>query len=437
MLSSRNVCLPLLALLGGLALTVPGVAQPPAKKPLLIMSYPPGASVTENGQFLGPTGSAVKLTDGAHDLTVHLEGHQRQTISVSTRHLAEGRYSEVVVLPPDSALVWFTDLWRYRRGQALGLVALLVASLAGLVKARSFFREHTKRKALVDQYVPKEGEVRSMIMGKIGSYRVLSPLGQGGMAEVYLAVPDHSLEMKDAVAIKVLNRDLRDRDDTRSRFEREIKVSSELVHPGIVEVYESGWNGERMYLAMELVEGDELRDALPKLSGDWPRIREILDELMTAVEYAHQRGVAHRDLKPENVRLTLNGKVKVMDFGLARSVDSATLTQAGTTMGTPRYIAPESVAGLGADDRADQYSLGVMAYEIITGRLPFESEEVLYLLYCHATVEPDPPSSKLPGLSPDVDRVVMRMLAKVPNDRYPTVAQARDELLQALRQPCC
>ena len=189
---------------------------------------------------------------------------------------------------------------------------------------------------------------------------------------------------------------------------------------------------ERLYLVMEMVEGVQLRKVVPELAADRTRAMNLLAQLMDAVNYAHQRGVAHRDLKPENVMLTKSGRIKVMDFGLARAIDSQTLTQVGSTMGTPKYMAPEMVASASADDRADQYALGIMAYEILTGRLPFDSDEVLYLLYCHANQQPPAPSSVCPDLDEEVDRVLLRMLSKTPRERFRDVEAAKLALQKAL-----
>lgn len=297
---------------------------------LVISSYPPAAQISENGQYLGLAGQPLPLRPGPHDLVLTLEDHFSQQISVSLRHF-EGDPHPVVVLEPDSLAVWLQDVWMYRRGLALGLLGLAGLGVwgGGRVVGRL---ESARKRRTIEQYRTSAPEVpeRSLIAQKVGEYQILAPLGEGGMAEVYLGVPSGGA-IEDAVAIKVLNRELRDRSESRARFEREITVSSRLTHPNIVEVRDYGWYGDRMYLAMERVDGLELRDHLSQLPGDWPRVRSILDQVLTAVDYAHQQGVAHRDLKPGNIKITAGGQVKVMDFGLARAVDSVTLTETNST----------------------------------------------------------------------------------------------------------
>ena len=327
----------------------------------------------------------------------------------------------------------FRDQLRYRLPFWMGLgglAALLALAGRQLMKAR-------RRQVILESFQPTEGEHASLIMEKVGDYRVVSTLGQGGMAEVYLAVPNGSLDMSQAVAIKVMSRWLRDRPDLVERFEREIQLSGQLVHPGIVEMRDWGWAGERLYLVMEYIEGTELRKLLPDLKGDRQRIADLLSQLMQAVDFAHRRGVAHRDLKPENVMITTSGRVKVMDFGLARAVDSKTLTDVGAALGTPKYIAPETISGFGAGAAADQYTLGVVAFELLAGRAPFEGDAVPFLLYSHSNLDPPAPCSLNPDLPRRVDAVLARMMAKNPRDRYESVEEARVELLSALEsRPC-
>lgn len=425
MASCRFVLLWLL-LLGGLTAV--------ADQPFVIESFPPKAEVwNADLQYLGLTGEQLSLKSGTYSLTLRLENHSDTSFTISGNDLKVGRYPPqgVVSLEPLSGFQAVKDQVRYRPLVVIFWLVIL-GGLPWLVKRTTLWR---RRQRTLEAFVPQDGEQRSLILENIGKYRVVSPLGQGGMAEVYLAVPNDTLEMDSAVAIKVMNKDLRERSEFAERFEREIVVSQELAHPGIVEVLEWGWHRERLYLMMEYVEGRELRSLLPELKGDWLRIQDILSQLMLAVDYAHQRGVAHRDLKPENVMVTKTGRIKVMDFGLARAVDSKTLTLTGVTMGSPKYIAPESVAGESADERADQYSLGVMAYEMIVGRLPFEGDQALQLLYSHIRLEPEPPS-KLAELPTGIDDLILRMLRKAPRERFRTVEEARMELLGALRELC-
>lgn len=429
-----------LAVVLGLLSTSAGLAQDDGKYLFTIYSYPPGAGIyISDLEYLGLTGEPVRLRNQSYKLTLRLAAHKKTQINVDGENIkVDGRYprSGAVVLEPDNFSQYLLDTLKYRRGFVAG--ALLVTVAGGAAAVGHARRSRTIRKReddlrILTMSLPdgQSSEQRSLILQQVGGYRVLSLLGRGGMAEVYTAVPSDSLELKNAVAIKVMNRELRDDPHEMERFRRETTLCGELVHPGIVELIASGEQDGRFYMVMELVEGQELRKLLPELKGNWKRIGGILSQLFQAVDYAHTRGIAHRDLKPENVMITSQERVKVMDFGLGRAVDSKTLTQVGATLGTPRYIAPEAVSGAYADDRADQYSLGVMAFEMIVGRLPFDGDDILYLLYSHANLAPPSPS-ELANLPKAIDEVLLKMLSKDPRHRFRSVEEARVELLAAM-----
>ena len=407
-----------------------------AQKPLVVETFPPGAKILiADRQYVGLTCQPLdNLPSGTYSLTLRLDHHEPVTVTVSGNDFVKGIYPPqgVIKLPALSFSQAVKDQVTYRAPLLLGLLALATA----LAYAVRRLLKDRKRQLYLETFQPSEGAQGSLLMERIGEYRVVSTLGQGGMAEVYLAVPNDTLNMGKAVAVKVMSRSLRDRPDLVERFEREIKLGGQLSHPGIVELTDWGWQGERLYLVMEYIEGQALRKLLPELQGDWVKIVDILSQLMLAIDFAHQRGVAHRDLKPENVMITPDGRVKVMDFGLARAVESETLTDIGTALGTPKYIAPETIAGHGADDRADQYTLGVVAYELLTGRPPFEGNAVPFLLYSHSNLEPPAPST-LASLPVEVDLVIARMMAKNPRERFRSVEEARVELLKAMEPLSC
>lgn len=412
---------------------VPVLAQDAPKTPnFTVYSYPPGATIRELGEHKGVAGRPFYLSRGNHTLELVLDDdHQTTTISPTGDDIKRGYYPKwgSEPLKAKSWGVALRDLLRYRSW----ILLLAGAALFLTLKLWKRMRRQSKEIASLSTAAANLDTQRSLIMEQIAGHRVVELLGQGGMSEVYTAVPLSTLDMKSAVAIKVMNKELREREDSMTRFEREIQVSQKLAHPGIVDVKGSGWHGDRLYLIMELIEGRELKDMVKELKGHWKRIADILSQLFLAVDYAHHQGVFHRDLKPENIMITPEGKVKVMDFGLARAIDSKTLTQAGTAMGTPMYIAPESVSGThDADDRSDQYTLGVIAYELLVGHVPFQSEEVFALLYMHAT-QPPPPPSKQADLPTAIDDVLLKMLSKKPRERYRDVEEARVALLQAMQ----
>ena len=423
------------ALLIGPLLSLAAAADSPAN--FVIETYPPGAQIFDYGsKYLGRSGEPIRLSPGNHTLTLRLANHEEKSFTIGGLDIGKGRYPESgrLTLRPLTYVQAAKNTLKYRWKFLLsGTLLLGFTATWGLRYVRRQKHQQRLLDSLVDQ---SQAEVRSMISHQVGSYRILSHLGKGGMADVYLGVPKDSLDSKAAVAIKLINKELRDQTEFVDRFQREIVVSQGLAHPGIVEVLEWGWHGDRLYLVMELVEGRQLREVLPELTNDTERSMEFLSQLMKAVEYAHQRGVAHRDLKPENVMVTTGDRIKIMDFGLARAVDSRTLTQVGSTLGTPKYMAPEMISASSGDDRADQYALGVMAYEILVGQLPFDSDELLYLLYCHANQEPPRPSSVRPSLPEAVDDVLLRMLRKGPRERFRDVEEARMALLAAVQTIC-
>ena len=277
-------------------------------------------------------------------------------------------------------------------------------------------------------------------------YRLLEVIGEGGMGRVYRA---EQLATGKAVALKVLHPEFVGVDHVVQRFEREAKVTTELSHPNIVNVIEFGeWNG-RMFLAMELLAGKSLAEVIqhegPKTGGRLTvkRALAIIRPVLDALEYAHDRGVVHRDLKPENIMVIPGGllareSVKLLDFGIAKLGDrperaNQKLTQHGLVLGTPAYMSPEQVAGQEADVRSDLYSCGVILYQMLTGRTPFEAESNLDVLVMHLNTQPKSLREVAAGAwIPDaVENVVLRALAKRPADRVQSVAELRQALAQA------
>jgi serine/threonine protein kinase len=273
----------------------------------------------------------------------------------------------------------------------------------------------------------------------IGSYRITSSLGVGGMGTVYLAV--HGLIGK-RVAIKILHSEFADKPDVIGRFFNEARAVSLLRHPHIIELLDFGKmeapaRGTLHYCVMELLEGESLRARLQRERLTEALIIHITRQIAEALAAAHRQQIIHRDLKPENVHLVGPDKdfVKLLDFGIAKLHDqtgaAAVQTQAGTLLGTPAYMSPEQCMGRPVDPRSDIYSLGIMLFEMCTGRVPFVGAGYADLLVRHVT-EPAPPVRTLnPALSPGIERIVARALEKDPAARF----QSMDELLAALTRP--
>ncbi len=264
----------------------------------------------------------------------------------------------------------------------------------------------------------------------MGKYQIESVLGRGAMGVVYLA---HDDAIGRPIAIKVLDLSLapteRIRQDFIQRFTREARAAGRLNHPNIVTIYDAGLDetGRQSYLAMEFLTGMRLDE---KLAAGMLTVEEsvnILYDIANALDYAHQQGVIHRDIKPTNIFVTPGGLTKIMDFGIAR-LESSELTHAGEFLGTPAYMSPEQAAGAVVDHRTDLFSLGIVAYEMLTGARPFAAESVTGILHQIANHHPDPPSHRRPEVPRSLDRVVLRLLEKKPEHRYKHGADAAKEL---------
>ncbi|APY87308.1 serine/threonine protein kinase [Streptomyces alfalfae] len=271
-----------------------------------------------------------------------------------------------------------------------------------------------------------------------GRYQLRDLLGEGGMASVHLAY-DAVLDRQ--VAIKTLHTELGREQSFRERFRREAQSVAKLTHTNIVSVFDTGedeLDGATMpYIVMEYVEGQPLGsvlDAAVRRQGAMPtdQALKITADVLAALEISHEMGLVHRDIKPGNVMMTKRNVVKVMDFGIARAMQSGvtSMTQTGMVVGTPQYLSPEQALGRGVDARSDLYSVGIMLFQLVTGRLPFEADSPLAIAYAHVQEEPVAPSSINRSLPPAVDAVVARALKKNPNERFPTAEAMRDECLR-------
>ncbi|OBG94791.1 serine/threonine protein kinase [Mycobacterium sp. E3298] len=265
-------------------------------------------------------------------------------------------------------------------------------------------------------------------------YELGEILGFGGMSEVHLA---RDVRLHRDVAVKVLRADLARDPSFYLRFRREAQNAAALNHPSIVAVYDTGEaetpTGPLPYIVMEYVDGVTLRDIV-HTDGPLPprRAIEIIADACQALNFSHQNGIIHRDVKPANIMISNTNAVKVMDFGIARAIaDSGnSVTQTAAVIGTAQYLSPEQARGDSVDARSDVYSLGCVLYEILTGEPPFTGDSPVAVAYQHVREDPIPPSQRHEGISADLDAVVLKALAKNPDNRYQTAAEMRADLVR-------
>lgn len=254
-----------------------------------------------------------------------------------------------------------------------------------------------------------------MIGKTIGTYKITGTIGSGGMGEVFVG---EDLMLERQVAIKQLQPELASRPDVVQRFRAEAVILAKLQHTNIATVYAFIQEGANFFLVMEYVQGWTLQHVLQVRGALAPAIAGgLFQQALDGIGFAHRRHIIHRDLKPANVMLTDGGVIKVMDFGLARVLGSAHLTRQGRLVGTLEYISPEQIHGEETDARSDIYSLGILLYELVTGRLPFESDSEYALVRAHVEAQPPSPRQIMPAVSVDLEQVILRALSKAPTER--------------------
>ena len=268
---------------------------------------------------------------------------------------------------------------------------------------------------------------------KFGRYQVLQELGRGAMGIVYRA-RDEVLQREVAVKMIALSGSAHERDMHEARFRQEARAAGGLAHPSIITVYDVGREADVAFIAMELVEGRELRELIAGGEIGPGRAFEIAIQVAEALAFAHERGIVHRDVKPGNIMVVGDGRIKIMDFGIARLQEPTVKTQTGVLLGSPQYMSPEQISGQALDGRADVFSLGVVLYEMLTGIKPFDASDLTQVLFWVVNMPAKPPSERRPGLPSVADFIVAKALKKKPDERYAGAADFASDLRKALEE---
>ncbi len=261
-------------------------------------------------------------------------------------------------------------------------------------------------------------------------YEILKLIGEGGMANVYLA-RDTILDRR--VAVKVLRGDLAGDEKFVRRFQREALSASSLSHPNIVEIYDVGEDDGNFYIVMEYIEGKTLKQLIKKRGVlSLPETMDIMLQLLDALKSAHDSYIIHRDIKPQNIMIKDSGLVKITDFGIAMALNSAQLTQTNSVMGSVHYLPPEQASGKGSTIRSDIYSLGILMFEMLTGRVPFRGDSAVEIALKHMK-EPLPSVRELnPVVPQSVENIILKAAAKNPKNRYHDVREMADDIKTCL-----
>jgi len=266
---------------------------------------------------------------------------------------------------------------------------------------------------------------------RFGRYQVLQELGRGAMGIVYKA-RDEVLQREVAIKMIALSGSAHERDMHEARFRQEARAAGGLAHPSIITVYDVGREGDVAFIAMELVDGRELRDLIASGEIGPAKAFDIAIQVAEALAFAHERGIVHRDIKPGNIMVLDDGRIKIMDFGIARLQEPTVKTQTGVLLGSPQYMSPEQISGQALDGRADVFSLGVVLYEMLTGIKPFDASDLTQVLFWVVNMPAKPPSERRPGLPPVVDFIVAKALKKKADERFAGAAEFAADLRKAM-----
>lgn len=419
-----------------LLLSTGSLAQNEGSVKVTIQSDPPGAKVIFFNEELGRTGTPFHFPRGklssrgtSVDFEVRKENYESHHVAIPL-----GEFSQSDLVYPDdpiqlTPLNFLVPILERPLPYVFGLVASL--GVLGIVLRLRHQKSQAEKREQDLRILKEKTEDHDLLMSVFGNYRLLEPLGEGGLAKVFRGVPNDTLDHSKSVAVKLLHEELCDQQDHRERFIREGQVSKDLVHSNIVRLFELNQENDRVFLVLELLKGKTLRERFENGPVDVEEARSILDGIFAGLEYAHKKGIVHRDLTPGNIMLCDDGGIKLMDFGLARrrQVDK-TVTVTGVIQGTPGYMAPEQLQEK-VDVRSDQYSIGIVIYEMLSGARPFADKDIMQLLLATVTNTIPPLQEVEPSVPRPISDFVARLLEKKPDDRYTSMTEARDAFYEA------
>jgi hypothetical protein len=385
---------------------------------LTVNSFPPGAAVYSQDYqpdrpgdkgFQGRTPVIITWTPKLADLYLVMPGYNLEHAQVKP-----GQSIVSVTLHPANALSLLIHFYRYQGAISWPLTLLVLGVVVALFLRSAQRAQHLAVK--LEEVTARENDL-------IGDYRVCSLLGQGTYCRVYRV---QHVGFNDFYALKLLRKEYVDAEGCE-RFAREMEIGRDVVHPNIIRVYGFGEKDGAPYLVMQCLSGQTLEQIFSARKTSVPDLLGYFEQICEGLACAHSHGIVHRDLKPDNVMLGPGDIVKIVDFGIARCA-SRNMTASGQAMGTPAYMSPEHFKGK-TDARSDLYSVGVMLFEALSGRLPFMHESMVELAVAHSE-EPPPSLRKLtPGLPEELYVLVDRLLAKEPGSRYNSAAEVRDALV--------
>ncbi len=443
----------------------PPLVLEPIVRYIVFDTSPRGAAIRFEGhaaRFAGESGKPMRLdmselARNADNYITTLNIHfdlpgfrtKRETIRTADLESLDRWPPEGPVQLTESTLGAGLYYW-YRDHRATLIASAVVLSLAfgglgsWLYRRWRRVQHELTQKATLDRMLAG-ADARDPFLGRIlDRWRLVGKLGQGGMGAVYRAVPNDDLDENEAVAIKIFTEEVMEDEEFQKRFRREVKICKTLHHANIVNLIDWGERDGFTYIVMELLEGITLRKYLSAIKADHPQglplavALELLDPMLAAVSYAHQQGVVHRDLKPDNVIvLRPSGVVKIVDFGIARGPEHTRVTGSNEVMGTIGYMAPERLRGVDEDPRSDQYSLGVIAFEILTGEKPFKTDDTSVMLAFQCSGEVRSVRELRPSVPAAIADTIMRMIAARPEDRFATLDETRAVLRAAAADAWC